>query len=260
MASFATDPATAESSLGSSTLPADPTRLQSAHAADHAANGTSADPDTDNDTPGKKKKGTKRRKVNHACLYCRRSHMTCDEGRPCQRWCAFLLLSPRAPFRPAPSPRPSQTESPRLTCPSPVFSLPSSPVLRSHSRRQHQARNRPPLPRRAPRKHQGQAPRRGSLPGSGRRRSPLPQPRRHHEPAHRRREGAPGQVSLAYHTSRPDGSDERALRLFASVCGAHTAAPYGSASVPMNATWPGMAQGAWLYPPETFSNEFSVLS
>ncbi|KAK7450566.1 Transcription factor [Stygiomarasmius scandens] len=35
---------------------------------------------------GKKKKTTKRRKVNHACLYCRRSHMTCDEGRPCQRW------------------------------------------------------------------------------------------------------------------------------------------------------------------------------
>ncbi|KIY53905.1 hypothetical protein FISHEDRAFT_31238, partial [Fistulina hepatica ATCC 64428] len=28
---------------------------------------------------------SKRRKVNHACLYCRRSHMTCDEGRPCQR-------------------------------------------------------------------------------------------------------------------------------------------------------------------------------
>ncbi|KAI5993059.1 hypothetical protein F5J12DRAFT_432588 [Pisolithus orientalis] len=36
------------------------------------------------DDAGKKKK-TKRRKVNHACLYCRRSHMTCDEGRPCQR-------------------------------------------------------------------------------------------------------------------------------------------------------------------------------
>ncbi|KAI0252870.1 hypothetical protein BJV78DRAFT_1199626 [Lactifluus subvellereus] len=30
-------------------------------------------------------KAAKRRKVNHACLYCRRSHMTCDEGRPCQR-------------------------------------------------------------------------------------------------------------------------------------------------------------------------------
>ena len=34
---------------------------------------------------GGKKKSAKRRKVNHACLYCRRSHMTCDEGRPCQR-------------------------------------------------------------------------------------------------------------------------------------------------------------------------------
>ncbi|KAI0786968.1 hypothetical protein C8Q75DRAFT_720391 [Abortiporus biennis] len=37
------------------------------------------------DEQTKKKKGAKRRKVNHACLYCRRSHMTCDEGRPCQR-------------------------------------------------------------------------------------------------------------------------------------------------------------------------------
>ncbi|KAF8630552.1 hypothetical protein AX15_002854 [Amanita polypyramis BW_CC] len=37
------------------------------------------------DDAGKKRKTTKRRKVNHACLYCRRSHMTCDEGRPCQR-------------------------------------------------------------------------------------------------------------------------------------------------------------------------------
>ncbi|KAG1766242.1 hypothetical protein EV702DRAFT_1204262 [Suillus placidus] len=35
--------------------------------------------------PGKKSKTTKRRKVNHVCLYCRRSHITCDEGRPCQR-------------------------------------------------------------------------------------------------------------------------------------------------------------------------------
>ncbi|TFK52896.1 hypothetical protein OE88DRAFT_1656557 [Heliocybe sulcata] len=34
---------------------------------------------------GSGKKKAKRRKVNHACLYCRRSHMTCDEGRPCQR-------------------------------------------------------------------------------------------------------------------------------------------------------------------------------
>lgn len=27
----------------------------------------------------------KRKKVGNACIYCRRSHMTCDEGRPCQR-------------------------------------------------------------------------------------------------------------------------------------------------------------------------------
>lgn len=27
----------------------------------------------------------KRRKVNHACIYCRRSHMTCDLERPCLR-------------------------------------------------------------------------------------------------------------------------------------------------------------------------------
>jgi len=32
--------------------------------------------------PGSKKK---RRKVNHACVYCRRSHMTCDLERPCAR-------------------------------------------------------------------------------------------------------------------------------------------------------------------------------
>ncbi|KAK6360251.1 hypothetical protein TWF730_006399 [Orbilia blumenaviensis] len=30
-------------------------------------------------------KVSKRRKVNHACVYCRRSHMTCDDERPCTR-------------------------------------------------------------------------------------------------------------------------------------------------------------------------------
>ncbi|KAI1315231.1 hypothetical protein EDD11_001063 [Mortierella claussenii] len=28
----------------------------------------------------KKRNGPKRRKVTHACVYCRRSHMTCDDG------------------------------------------------------------------------------------------------------------------------------------------------------------------------------------
>ena len=55
--------------------------------------------DDDTTASGRKRKPTttKRRKVNHACLYCRRSHMTCDEGRPCQRWSAptffFSVLS-----------------------------------------------------------------------------------------------------------------------------------------------------------------------
>ncbi|KAK9473291.1 zinc cluster transcriptional activator [Dipodascopsis tothii] len=30
-------------------------------------------------------KSQKRRKVDHACVYCRRSHMTCDSERPCSR-------------------------------------------------------------------------------------------------------------------------------------------------------------------------------
>ncbi|KAI9304771.1 hypothetical protein BJ944DRAFT_202171 [Cunninghamella echinulata] len=43
--------------------------------------------DNTNDASDPKKKRTtpKRRKVTHACVYCRRSHMTCDDGRPCQR-------------------------------------------------------------------------------------------------------------------------------------------------------------------------------
>jgi hypothetical protein len=44
------------------------------------------DQSKDNNIAGKKKKFTKRRKVNHACLYGRRSHTTCDEGKPCRRW------------------------------------------------------------------------------------------------------------------------------------------------------------------------------
>lgn len=63
-----------------------------------ANGGTGGGQDDANGTEGgKKKKTTKRRKVNHACLYCRRSHMTCDEGRPCQRW----LVSLSSPFSPS---------------------------------------------------------------------------------------------------------------------------------------------------------------
>jgi hypothetical protein len=33
------------------------------------------------DNKKKPRTGPKRRKVTHACVYCRRSHMTCDEGK-----------------------------------------------------------------------------------------------------------------------------------------------------------------------------------
>ncbi|KAI9311588.1 hypothetical protein BX666DRAFT_1867847 [Dichotomocladium elegans] len=42
-------------------------------------------PPEDQDNAKKKRIGPRRRKVTHACVYCRRSHMTCDDGRPCQR-------------------------------------------------------------------------------------------------------------------------------------------------------------------------------
>ncbi|KZT64239.1 hypothetical protein DAEQUDRAFT_732911 [Daedalea quercina L-15889] len=73
MSSFANDPAHAET-------PTPDSASTEQHHFDTTANG-----EHDQDGSGKKKKGPKRRKVNHACLYCRRSHMTCDEGRPCQR-------------------------------------------------------------------------------------------------------------------------------------------------------------------------------
>lgn len=47
-----------------------------------AQTGTSA---KDNTTAEPAAKKPRRRKVDHACVYCRRSHMTCDEGRPCSR-------------------------------------------------------------------------------------------------------------------------------------------------------------------------------
>lgn len=42
----------------------------------------------DGDNPdgnNSKAKNKRRSKVHHACVYCQRSHMTCDKARPCQR-------------------------------------------------------------------------------------------------------------------------------------------------------------------------------
>ncbi|KAK7535696.1 Zn cluster transcription factor Rds2 [Phyllosticta paracitricarpa] len=53
-----------------------------------AASKTSASKDIDKNADAASKSQSpakKRRKVNHACIYCRRSHMTCDLERPCTR-------------------------------------------------------------------------------------------------------------------------------------------------------------------------------
>ncbi|KAF9942478.1 hypothetical protein BGZ75_003577 [Mortierella antarctica] len=50
-----------------------------------AGNKTQQQLDDEASEAKKKRAGPKRRKVTHACVYCRRSHMTCDDGRPCQR-------------------------------------------------------------------------------------------------------------------------------------------------------------------------------
>ncbi|KAH9212556.1 transcription factor Zn cluster transcription factor-like protein Rds2 [Leptodontidium sp. 2 PMI_412] len=50
-----------------------------------ASNGQDAKPHKSPPAFGASKSPKKRRKVNHACVYCRRSHMTCDLERPCAR-------------------------------------------------------------------------------------------------------------------------------------------------------------------------------
>jgi len=50
-----------------------------------ASNGHDAKPQKSSPASGASKSPKKRRKVNHACVYCRRSHMTCDLERPCAR-------------------------------------------------------------------------------------------------------------------------------------------------------------------------------
>jgi hypothetical protein len=50
-----------------------------------ASNGQEAKPQKSPPAAGTNNSPKKRRKVNHACVYCRRSHMTCDLERPCAR-------------------------------------------------------------------------------------------------------------------------------------------------------------------------------
>ncbi|EPQ31400.1 uncharacterized protein PFL1_00735 [Pseudozyma flocculosa PF-1] len=72
--------ASSSSSTSAPALASSPTN----HATPSKPAGAAASSDTPSSSSSKKKPA-KRRKVNLACIYCRRSHMTCDEGRPCQR-------------------------------------------------------------------------------------------------------------------------------------------------------------------------------
>ncbi|KAI5852676.1 hypothetical protein DFP73DRAFT_11394 [Morchella snyderi] len=93
-------------------------------------------------TPGQSSSGRspkKRRKVNHACVYCRRSHMTCDDDRPCMR-CVKRNIGhlchdePREPKKPKTEAantldndqEDSHTSPPRVLLAPPVDGMPNS--------------------------------------------------------------------------------------------------------------------------------------
>lgn len=52
---------------------------------DEDSSGKNGEKGTKKNAGGNTSPKKKRRKVNHACVYCRRSHMTCDLERPCAR-------------------------------------------------------------------------------------------------------------------------------------------------------------------------------
>lgn len=90
----------------------------------------------------KKRGGPKRRKVTHACVYCRRSHMTCDDGRPCQR-CIKRNIGHMCHDEPKPSAsgtagsqQPASASSSNAGTPAPSISR--SPEARRTSQQQQQ--------------------------------------------------------------------------------------------------------------------------
>ena len=80
------DTASTSPTSSSDELPAPTSTTITTHTQQEMAQGREGEDDTSAGGKKRTSKVAKRRKVNHACLYCRRSHMTCDEGRPCQRW------------------------------------------------------------------------------------------------------------------------------------------------------------------------------
>ncbi|KAG0081652.1 hypothetical protein BGZ92_000159 [Podila epicladia] len=97
----------------------------------------------------KKRAGPKRRKVTHACVYCRRSHMTCDDGRPCQR-CIKRNIGHLCHDEPKPSAAGSSNQSNASSSnagtPAPSAGLSSSPEARRTSQQQQQIQQLQQLP------------------------------------------------------------------------------------------------------------------
>ncbi|KAG0361133.1 hypothetical protein BG005_009120 [Podila minutissima] len=98
----------------------------------------------------KKRAGPKRRKVTHACVYCRRSHMTCDDGRPCQRCIkrniGHLCHDEPKPSAAAASSNQSNASSSNAGTPAPSAGLSSSPEARRTSQQQQQIQQLQQLP------------------------------------------------------------------------------------------------------------------
>ncbi|ORZ27139.1 hypothetical protein BCR41DRAFT_318576 [Lobosporangium transversale] len=82
----------------------------------------------------KKRNGPKRRKVAHACVYCRRSHMTCDDGRPCQR-CIKRNIGHLCHDEPKPSQLANQAAAAAISFSAPLH---ASEKRTSHQFQQHQ--------------------------------------------------------------------------------------------------------------------------
>lgn len=89
--------------------------------------------------PKKRKEGeVKRRKVSLACVYCRRSHMTCDSERPCQRCvrrgighlCHDRPMNQGGPASesPAPTTAPDQPSPTSISAAAPAAAPPPAPA------------------------------------------------------------------------------------------------------------------------------------
>ncbi|CAO3573194.1 unnamed protein product [Mortierella alpina] len=98
----------------------------------------------DDEAAKKKRAGPKRRKVTHACVYCRRSHMTCDDGRPCQR-CIKRNIGHLCHDEPKPSAagaasnqQPTSATSSNAGTPAPSGGISRSPETRRTSQQQLQ--------------------------------------------------------------------------------------------------------------------------